>query len=531
MLHPLRVLLLDDDADRAAVFSLVLRDRGCDVQHVFSALEAADVLRSPGLQAVVLGGIQGAARGDLLARVRQFNPGASITLLVPVLDEGAAREALAMKVDDVILADGGAAVRVAERLMDSVVPDVAQDELRTFPGRRAPSRVDDAPTQQMAAHRPRAADQLVRPGPALDRLLDAAGIAAFQARIDGSVLSGSERLGDDPSLGIDPDDWRALQQEATQTGTATRTVRLVGPEERLAAVTLRLTADGTLDGLLLDRSETEALWGRLEQLRLAEGDRGGDVIALDSRRMQREANTDPGTEAPSPPWRQELAQASHDLQEPVRSARVYAELLEEQLGPSLHGEARELVTRGKEAAQRAEAMLSEVMARVAGKEAPVEEEECDAEEVLAAVLVNLSGAVHESGASVTHGPLPRLALPPTEFAQILQNLVGNALKYRGTKAPRVHVSSDRDGDAWRITVADNGRGIDPSFLPRVFDMFQRGPGAEDRPGSGIGLAVCKQAAEARSGTIAVESTPGVGSTFTLRLPGVVDSAMAKNANA
>ena len=518
-----RILVLDGDAPRAEVLSLVLRQRmTAQVEAPSGALAAADALRGGSFDAVVIAPLPGASTPDLVARSRAACPQALVILLVPALDEAGVRDALALRVDDVVVGDAGAPLRVAACL--ARLQPQTLEEHATVPGRRAPSRVDDAPTQQMPALQPRGAAQIAGQGPALEPLLAAAGIATFQAGSDGRILRTSaavaERLGPEnsPCLGIAPDEWAALVDEANTDGVATRSVLAGASAERRVSVTLLRTEGGTLDGLLQDRSETEALWQRLEALRLAEGDSGGDVIALDERRAQRLASTDPGAPAPQDGgWRRELALASHDLQEPVRSMRIYAELLEEQLGPSLKGEARELVAQGRAAAQRAEAMLGEVVARAAG-EVLEEVDDADAEAVLAEVLVNLRGAIAESDASITHGPLPRLGLPPRELAQILQNLVGNALKYRGARVPRVHVAADREGDGWRITVADNGRGIDSDFLPRVFEMFQRGPGADDRPGSGIGLAVCKQVLESRGGNIEVTSTLSEGSTFTLHLP-------------
>ncbi len=516
---PLRVLILDGVAPRAELVALALSARGpVEVQRPEGALAGADALREGAFDAAVLGPVPWAGSGELVERARRSAPDARIVVLLPALTDDVARAAVALRVDDVVFDGPGAPLELAQRALPH--PQ----------GRVRGSRVDDAPTQQMAALRRPRADLLG--GPDLGALLAAAGMAAFRARSDGALLRHSpdlaDRLGAPPSprLGAEEKDWAALVDDAARDGSVTRTLRVGDAGGRLVAITLRRAADGAFDGLLQDRRETEALWERLEQWGVGDGGPGGDVIALDERRARRVASTDPG--APAPGWRRELALASHDLQEPVRSMRIYAELLEEQLGPTLQGDARELVARGTEAARRAEAMLSDVVARAAGETVP-EDEDADAGAVLAGVLANLQGALSESGGSVTHDPLPRVAVPPRELAQLLQNLVGNALKYRGDDPPRVHVAADRVGDRWRIAVADNGRGIDPGFLPRAFELFQRGPGAEDRPGTGIGLAVCKQVVEARGGTIEVDSTPGEGSTFTLTLPAPMP-VMAKNAN-
>ena len=346
MAQPPRILILECDASRAEVLSLVLRQRlDVEVEAPAGALDGSDALRTGGFDALVLAPLPWASPSAVVARARAAQPDARVVLLLPTLDEGAVREALSLRVDEVLLADAGAPLRVAERLVDLRVAEgrvdlrVPEEALpSTVPGRRAPSRVDDAPTQQMPALRQRAAQQLAGPRPALEPLLSAAGIATFRASASGRILrtsaAAAERLGPEtsPSLGVATEPWAALVAEAVAQGVATATLQAGGSAERLVAITLLRAADGSLDGLLQDRSETEALWQRLERLRLAEGEAGGDVIALDERRAQRAASTDPGAPVPEAGgWRRELALASHDLQEPVRSMRIYAELLEEQL--------------------------------------------------------------------------------------------------------------------------------------------------------------------------------------------------------
>jgi light-regulated signal transduction histidine kinase (bacteriophytochrome) len=133
-------------------------------------------------------------------------------------------------------------------------------------------------------------------------------------------------------------------------------------------------------------------------------------------------------------------------------------------------------------------------------------------------ITNLHAAIAESSAAVTWDPLPTVDADEVQLAQLFQNLMGNALKFRGAAVPRLHVSAaDRDGD-WHITVADNGIGIEPQYYERIFMLFQRLHTMGEYPGTGIGLAICKKVVERHGGRIWVTSTPGEGSQFQFTLP-------------
>jgi len=138
----------------------------------------------------------------------------------------------------------------------------------------------------------------------------------------------------------------------------------------------------------------------------------------------------------------------------------------------------------------------------------------DAGKTLEDVLLSLSGPIGKSGATVTNDPLPRIWTIPVRFARVLQNLVGNAIKYvtPGVK-PRVHVSVTTKSDEWVFSVADNGIGIDPEYHARIFEPFKRLHTARDYSGAGMGLAICKKIVEGLGGWISIESSPGEGSTF------------------
>lgn len=133
--------------------------------------------------------------------------------------------------------------------------------------------------------------------------------------------------------------------------------------------------------------------------------------------------------------------------------------------------------------------------------------------VLEQTLLSLRAAIEESGARITHDPLPVLPADEMQLGQLFQNLIGNALKFCKERAPRIHLSAERQDGVWRLGVRDNGIGIAPEYAERVFVIFQRLHGREEYPGTGIGLAICKKIVERHNGRIWIESTPGVGTTF------------------
>ena len=119
---------------------------------------------------------------------------------------------------------------------------------------------------------------------------------------------------------------------------------------------------------------------------------------------------------------------------------------------------------------------------------------------------------------ITRDPLPTIASNPLELTQVFQNLIGNAITFKGERKPEIHVAAQRQADGWLFSVRDNGIGIDPQFADRIFMIFQRLHTREQYPGTGIGLAICKKVVERHGGRIWVESQPGEGSTFFFTIP-------------
>lgn len=196
----------------------------------------------------------------------------------------------------------------------------------------------------------------------------------------------------------------------------------------------------------------------------------------------------------------------------------YTQLLARRYRDKLDDDAHEFIGYAVDGVTRMQALIGDLLAysRV-GKGGGVVER-ADLEAVFQRTLDVLRTAIEESGAQVTAGPLPTVAADPVQMGQVLQNLVGNGLKFRGAEPPRVHVSAERTGDEWVISVRDNGIGIAPEYAQRIFVIFQRLHTRAEYAGTGIGLAICKKIVERHGGRIWVESAEGQGSTFYFTLP-------------
>jgi len=206
--------------------------------------------------------------------------------------------------------------------------------------------------------------------------------------------------------------------------------------------------------------------------------------------------------------------ASHDLQEPLRMVASYTQLLSRRYKGKLDSDADEFIAFAVDGATRMQRLIQDLLAysRVGTK--GNELRETSSEESLGQAIINLRGAIQESGALVTHDPLPPVMADERQLTQLFQNLVGNAIKYQNPGVPKVHISAAKNGGKqWIFSVQDNGLGIDPQYFERIFGMFQRLHKREEFAGTGIGLAICKKIVERHGGNISVESQPGEGATF------------------
>jgi PAS domain S-box-containing protein len=211
--------------------------------------------------------------------------------------------------------------------------------------------------------------------------------------------------------------------------------------------------------------------------------------------------------------------AAHDLQEPLRMVASYTQLLAKRYKGRLDSDADDFIAYAVDGAHRMQLLIGDLLAYCRVGTKGKELRETSSETALEQALLNLQGAIQESGGVVTHDPLPTVVADGAQLVQLFQNVVGNAIKYHSAELPRVHVSAKKNGgNEWIFSMRDNGLGIDPKYFEKIFVMFQRLHGREEFSGTGIGLTVCKKIAERHGGRMWVESEPGKGSTFYFALP-------------
>ena len=210
--------------------------------------------------------------------------------------------------------------------------------------------------------------------------------------------------------------------------------------------------------------------------------------------------------------------ASHDLQEPLRMVISYLQLLERRLGDTLDETTASYIDYAVESAVHMRAMVKGLLAysKVGLQHQP--HEPAEANQAFEQALANLELMIQQHKVNVTRNPLPTVPIDSIQLQRVFQNLIDNAIKFRGENAPRVEVSAERRGDEWIFAVRDNGLGIAPENQERIFDVFERLHSRDEYAGAGIGLALCKRIIEQHGGTLWVESEPGEGSTFYFTLP-------------
>jgi two-component system, chemotaxis family, sensor kinase Cph1 len=213
-----------------------------------------------------------------------------------------------------------------------------------------------------------------------------------------------------------------------------------------------------------------------------------------------------------------LASVSHDLKEPLGTIRRYSELLAQKLAPYSDEEINRLLSCVRDAASRMQRLLDDTMAFAFADSCVQERPWTDMSSVLRFALSNLESTIGLSGAIVTYDRLPPVHGNFGALAQIFQNLIGNAIKYRSRETPRIHVGCASNVEGWIFSVADNGIGVRPEYAERIFLPFMRLHTQSQHPGTGLGLAICRRVVAAHGGVMWLDSSPGAGSTFYYTIP-------------
>ena len=218
--------------------------------------------------------------------------------------------------------------------------------------------------------------------------------------------------------------------------------------------------------------------------------------------------------------------ASHDLQEPIRNVAVYSEIVAQRYHSVLDADGQLFLGFLKEGGRRLATLVNDLLAYTRASTAEINETPVDSSAVLKYSLASLAEAIRESNATVTYDALPEVYMGEAHLQQVLQNLIGNALKYRDQDPPRIHVSAVSRGAVWRFSVQDNGIGIDPQYKEIIFGVFKRLHHDRTYSGTGIGLAICQRVVERYGGRIWVESERGKGATFFFTVPQRAQSVRA-----
>lgn len=237
---------------------------------------------------------------------------------------------------------------------------------------------------------------------------------------------------------------------------------------------------------------------------------GGSQIARDITELKRR---DSDLQRSNAELEQFAYVASHDLQEPLRMVANYTELLAERYRGKLDEKADKYIHYASDGARRMQRLVTDLLAysRVGSQGKPLTA--VRVEEVLKSVLTSIQPLIRETNAAVSHQGLPTVMADEVQLHQLLQNLFGNAIKFRSERDPQIQVTATRDGAFWLFSVSDNGIGMEMQYAERIFQMFQRLHEVGRYDGSGIGLAISKRIVERHGGRIWVEATPGQGSTF------------------
>ncbi|HEY3569649.1 MAG TPA: ATP-binding protein [Thermoanaerobaculia bacterium] len=465
----LHLLLLDDDPDDRALVRLVLARElpEADVEEVTDAPAFARACGRRSFDVVILERRLRWAEGlDLLALLREEWPQVPVIVLTGPGGEETALRAMRLGAADYLVKNPAGFLRLPLAVRTALEPSRAQD-----PADAAPLR----------------------------SLLDQGRIAVFSATPEGRLLQASpgflQLLGVETATDAAELDLKPLAAAAAQ-GAAPREIGLRRADGRTVWVqvlgnVVRANGETRVDGLVED----------ITARRQAQ-----EEMVRQSMHLQR-SNEE---------LRQFTSIASHELQEPVRMMERYTRLLTEELAGKLGSEGGELLEIVTAAAHRLRRLIESLLALSRAETRELRIETASAETVLTRALADLQEVIEESGATIESSPLPEIEGDLQQIAQVFENLLGNAIKFRGGEPPRVHVSAERGPREWIFAVRDNGRGLPPAEAESIFTIFKRLH--PEVPGSGIGLALCRKIVERHGGRIWAKPLPSGGSAFFFTLP-------------
>ncbi|GII00838.1 sensor histidine kinase [Planobispora takensis] len=293
------------------------------------------------------------------------------------------------------------------------------------------------------------------------------------------------------------------------------------PLDRLSAAARRVT-----NGDFAHHVDTGGPADVAELARDIEAMRGRIVAELEETRRSRQLLDEQATELRRS--NAELEQfayvASHDLQEPLRKVASFTQMLEQRYGDKLDDRAKQYIGFAVDGAKRMQELINELLTFSRVGRITRDPVEFDLGDAARAALRNLSSAVEESGAEIEIGDLPQVSGDRSQFVMLWQNLIGNAIKFRHPdRAPAVRLEAGREGTDWRITVTDNGIGIDARFAEKIFVIFQRLHTRDAYAGTGIGLAICRKIVEHHHGKIWLDTDHTGGARFIITLPAGQDA--------
>lgn len=361
--------------------------------------------------------------------------------------------------------------------------------------------------------------------------------ARRRAEFEQARLAAIVQSSDDAVISLTPDGivqtWNPGAERLFGYAAAERLGRAHGdavepPEERgaIAAVLARLAADRETQRYVARRRRKD---GRMIEIAAVFSpilDGRGRLTAASAilrditaeRRIVRElAERTRELERSNAELQQFAYSASHDLQEPLRMIASYVQLIRDRYRGRLDADADDFIDYAVEGATRMKRLIDDLLRfSRAGRGRPPEPSESAA--ALDWALANLAMRIQESGARITHGPMPPVVADASQLGQVFQNLIDNAIKFRGAEPPEIDIAAVRRGEFWEFRVRDNGIGIDPRHAARIFQMFQRLYSRAEYPGTGIGLAICRKIVERHGGEIEVESRPGQGALFRFTIP-------------